>query len=46
MRKIPLADAVDKLLDMVENIPNILLKSGCIDKAHYQMTKEIVFKVI
>lgn len=46
MREIPLADAVDKLLDMVENIPNILLKSGCIDKAHYQMTKGIVFKVI
>ena len=46
MREIPLADAVDKLLDMVENIPNILLKSRCIDKAHYQMTKEIVFKVI
>lgn len=46
MREIPLADAVDKLLDMVENIPNILLKSVCIDKAHYQMTKGIVFKVI
>lgn len=46
MREIPLAEAVDKLLDMVDNIPNELLKSGCIDKAHFQKAKEIVFKAI
>ena len=39
MREIPLAEAVDKLLDMVDNIPNELLKSGCIDKAHFQKLK-------